>query len=258
MDVTNAPQVEQSIVDYKPSVVLNATAYNRVDIAETEPEAAFAGNGLAVRNMAVSCRQSGARLVHFSTDYVFDGLAGRSYTEEDATHPLSAYGVSKLAGELFAQAYLEDALIIRTSGVFGTAGLNTARGNFVETMLRRANRTDPIRVVEDYVASPTFAPLLAERTADLVQTNQHGIFHVGGGTAISWYDFARMIFAEAGIEPELLPTNGREHRTPAKRPPYSALSNKKMEQQGVHAMPKLRDCLRTYLKARKSVLSSHR
>ena len=117
---------------------MNAAAYNQVDLAETEPLTAFQVNALAVRNLAVACRNSDAQLVHFSTDYVFDGQAGRAYREEDPTHPIGAYAVSKLAGELYARAYLDAPLIIRTSGVFGPGGMDTARGNFVELMLRLA------------------------------------------------------------------------------------------------------------------------
>ena len=158
VDVTNATRVEHAVATAAPDLVLNATAYNMVDVAEREPEAAFAGNALAVRSLALACRQADARLVHFSTDYVFDGTLGRPYTEEDATHPLGAYGVSKLAGEFYARAYLDNPLIIRTSGVFGLGGLQTARGNFVETMLRLAASGQPVRVVEDFVASPPTRP----------------------------------------------------------------------------------------------------
>lgn len=251
VDVTDGPRVEQLIAREMPAIVVNATAYNMVDVAEREPEAAFAGNALAVRNLALACRQSAARLVHFSTDYVFDGTAGRPYVEDDATHPLGAYAVSKLAGELYACAYLSDALIIRTCGVFGLAGQYTARGNFIETMLRLARRSETIRVVEDYVASPTFAPELADRTADLIERDQSGIFHVGGGTPISWCDFAAMIFEEAGLQPQVRPTSDREYRTPARRPRFSALSNAKFEALGIAPMPDLRDCVRIYMSGRK-------
>jgi dTDP-4-dehydrorhamnose reductase len=250
VDVVDARRVEQAVAGADPSLVLNATAYNAVDLAESEPTAAYSVNALAVRNMAVACRQIDARLVHFSTDYVFDGKAGRPYTEEDLPHPLSAYGVSKLAGELYAQAYLENPLIIRTSGVFGPGGLETARGNFVETMLRLAGSGQPIRVVEDHAASPTFAPDLAERTSQLVERGAAGVFHVGGGSATSWFDYARLIFEVAGLQPALRPTTEREHRTPARRPRYSALSNTKMESAGVARMPPLRDAIVAYMQAR--------
>ena len=212
LDITDAGATERLLASVDPEVVINAAAYNQVDVAEREPLAAFHVNALAVRNVALACRQLDARLVHFSTDYVFDGRAGRPYTEEDHPHPLGAYGVSKLAGELYAQAYLEDPLIIRTSGVFGPGGLRTARGNFVELMLRLGAGQQPIRVVEDHVASPTFAPALADRTIGLMERNLTGVFHVGGGAPISWFEYAKLIFEAAGMRPELRATNEREYQ----------------------------------------------
>src|SRR3989442_8935582 len=181
IDITDRDRVEKTVADLDPGIVFNAAAYNQVDVAEREPHAAYLANALGVRNLAMACRQIDSRLVHFSTDYVFDGTAGRSYTEEDPTHPLGAYAVSKLAGEMYAQAYLDAPLIVRTSGVFGPGGLKTARGNFIELMLRLSRSRQPIRVVEDHVASPTYAPALAARTLDLVERNCTGIFHAGGG-----------------------------------------------------------------------------
>jgi len=137
--------------------------------------------------------------------------------------------------------------------VFGLAGLNTGRGNFIETMLRLAKRPDPIRVVEDFVASPTGAADLAARTADLTVRKAWGVFHVGGGTVLSWYDFARLIFEEAGVQPEVRPTSHREYRTPARRPQFSALSNGKMERLGIAPMPPLRDAVRAYMAGRSVV-----
>ena len=249
-DITDSAAVERALGVIDPAIVINAAAYNQVDVAEKEPAAAFQVNALAVRNLAVACRQYDAKLIHFSTDYVFDGTAGRPYIEEDATHPLGAYAVSKLAGELYAQAYLEAPLIIRTSGVFGPGGLKTARGNFVELMLRLAGSPQPIRVVEDHVASPTYAPLLAEKTLDLVAKGAGGVFHVGGGQAISWYEYAKIIFAAAGLAPELRATNEREYRTPARRPKFSALSNAKMEAFGITPMPPLVEANNLYMRAR--------
>ena len=250
LDVTNTAQVEHAIATASPDLVLNATAYNMVDVAEREPEAAFAGNALAVRNIALACRQSDVRFVHFSTDYVFDGTLGRAYTEEDRTHPLGAYAVSKLAGELYAQAYLDAPLIIRTSGVFGPGGLRTARGNFVEVMLRLANSGQPIKVVEDFVASPTYAPELALRTAEMVDRKLTGIFHVGGGQPISWFDYAKLIFEVSNLNPSVVPTTEREYRTPARRPKFSALSNSKMEAHGITPMPSMKSVVQDYMRLR--------
>ncbi len=171
--------------------------------------------------------------------------------EEDATHPLGAYAVSKLAGELYAQAYLDKVLIVRTSGVFGPGGLTTARGNFVEMMLRMAGTNQPIRMVADHFASPTFAPYLAARTAGLLDLGQSGVFHAGGGAPTSWFDFAEIIFDVAGLHPALHRTSEREYRTPARRPKYSALSNAKMERAGVTPMPPLRQAVEEYFQTRK-------
>jgi dTDP-4-dehydrorhamnose reductase len=247
VDITDRARVERAVADLDPAVVVNAAAYNMVDVAESEPLAAYNVNGLAVRNLALAARQADACLVHFSTDYVFDGTAGRPYRETDAPHPLGAYAVSKLAGELYAQAYLDRPLIIRTSGVFGPGGLRTARGNFVELMLRLAGSSNPIRVVEDHVASPTYAPALAARTVDLVRRKQSGVFHLGGGRAISWYEYARLIFEIAGLKPEFRATNEREYRTPARRPKFSALENRRATEIGLEPMPPLEDAIRDYL-----------
>ncbi|HTC91758.1 MAG TPA: dTDP-4-dehydrorhamnose reductase [Bryobacteraceae bacterium] len=255
VDISDSGQVDRTFAREDPAIVINAAAYNQVDIAEKEPVPAMLANGLAVRNLAMCCRQHDARFVHFSTDYVFDGTAGRAYTEEDAPHPLGAYAVSKLAGELYAQAYLDAPLIIRTSGVFGPGGLKTARGNFIELMLRLAASGQPIRVVDDHLASPTYAPLLAARSIDLLDRGLTGVFHIGGGQAISWFDYAKMIFQIAGQHPELKPTNEREFRTAARRPKYSALSNAKMERCGIEPFPPLETAVRMYMDARATINS---
>jgi len=255
VDITDPAAVEAALARFEPSIVFNSAAYNQVDVAEKEPQAAYLVNALAVRNLALACRQVDAKLVHFSTDYVFDGLARHPYAEDDPTHPLGAYAVSKLAGELYAQAYLDKPLVVRTSGVYGPGGLSTARGNFVELMLRLAGSRNPIRVVEDHVASPTFAPLLAVRTIELVERDYSGVFHLGGGMPVSWFEFARTIFEVADLEPVLLATNEREYRTAARRPKYSALSNGTMERMQLAPMPPLREALGLYFKERQRVIS---
>ncbi|MGO9232420.1 MAG: dTDP-4-dehydrorhamnose reductase [Bryobacteraceae bacterium] len=250
IDITDGAAVESAVAGHEAGVVFNCAAYNQVDVAEREPEAAFQINALAVRHMALACRQADARLVQFSTDYVFDGFAHHPYAEDDHPHPLSAYAVSKFGGELYAQAYLDDALIVRTSGVYGPAGCHTARGNFVELMLRLASSRQPIKVVQDHVASPTFAPLLATRAVDLVERGQAGVFHIGGGAPISWFQFARLIFQTAGLDPLVLATNQREYRAVARRPQYSALSNAKMERFGLEPMPSIATALELYFAER--------
>lgn len=257
VDVTDEKAVAPAIESVRPQLVVNAAAYNKVDVAETEPAAAYQANALAVRNLAVACRQTGARLVHYSTDYVFDGTKGAPYVETDAPHPIGAYAVSKLAGELYAFAYLQDALVVRVSGVFGPGGLFTPHGNFPETMLRLAGQGKPLRVVADHFASPTYAPAAAARTIDLVERDASGVFHLGGGQAISWFDYARLIFDAAGVTPSVTPTDEKEYKTAARRPKFSALSNAKLEGLGIAPMPPLSGAIREYMEARKTV-KAHR
>ena len=249
LDIARADLVEQALRLHRPDWLINAAAYNQVDVAEKEPLAALEVNGLAVRHMAVCCRETGATFLHFSTDHVFDGRKSTPYTEEDPPWPVSAYGVSKLAGELYARAYLEKYYVVRTAGVFGPAGRTTNRGNFVELMLRLAAEGRAIRVVEDFYASPTYALPLAARSIDLLEGAPFGIYHIGGGSAVSWYQYALLILAEAGIRAEITPTNEKDYPTPARRPKYSVLSNAKMEAAGLPPMPPLEQALREYLRA---------
>jgi dTDP-4-dehydrorhamnose reductase len=257
LDITNAESVAQAIAQNSPQLVVNAAAYNQVDAAESDPLSALQTNAIAVRNVAVACRASGADLVHYSTDYVFDGTKNGPYVETDIPHPLGAYGVSKLTGEFFAQAYLPNPLILRVSGVFGPAGQFTPRGNFVESMLRMAHENRPIRVVQDYFSTPTYAPVIASRTADLVETGTGGLFHMGGGETISFYNYAALIFEVAGLSPSLRPTSQADYRTPARRPKYSALSNGKLEAAGIEPFPPLKRALENYLQMR-GTITSHR
>jgi dTDP-4-dehydrorhamnose reductase len=254
LDITSAEAVEEKLASADPDLVINSAAYNMVDVAEQEPLAAYQVNALAVRHIAVACRQMDARLVHFSTDYVFDGMAGRPYTESDPVRPLGAYAVSKLAGEHYAQAYLDQILVVRVSGVFGPGGVRTARSNFVELMLRLAAGSKEIRVVEDHVASPAYAPAIAARTFEAVSRGVTGVLHLGGGQPISWYDWAKMIFEKAGLEPELKATDEREYRTAARRPKYSALDNARMRELGLEPMPPLELALADYLERRSEFL----
>jgi dTDP-4-dehydrorhamnose reductase len=249
VDLTQPSSIRAAVESAAPNFVVNAAAYNLVDKAESEPEAAYAINGLAVCAMAQACRDVSARLLHFSTDYVFDGDTQRPYTEADIPRPTGAYGVSKLAGELYARAYIEEALIIRTCGVFGPAGRHTPRGNFPETMLRLAAGGKPIRVVNDAVVSPTYAPALAQKSAALALAGAGGVFHIGGGQPITWYNYARQLFECAGLHPTVEPVDRTTFATAARRPVYSALDNSKADALGP-PMPQFRQSLADFLAKR--------
>ena len=253
LDITDAAAVRSCFDRHAPGWVINTAAYNHVDLAEKEAEKAMRVNGLAVHYLAVACRDRGATLMHFSTDHVFDGTEVRPYTEEDIPNPPSAYGVSKLAGEMYARAALERHYVVRVAGVFGPAGRYTKRGNFPELILRKAAESGPLKVVEDFFATPTYAPALASRCVDLLERRRFGLYHIGGGVKISWYHYGLKILEVAGLDADIQPTNHREFKTPARRPPNAELSNAKVEGLGLKKMPSLEDALAEYMELRQSV-----
>ena len=250
LDITVPEAVESLIQRHRPDWVFNSAAYNMVDLAEREPEKAMNVNGLAVRYIAAAAQAVEAAFVHYSTDHVFDGEQAAPYTEEDPPSPPSAYGVSKLAGEHYARITCDKAYVIRVAGVFGPAGRNTNRGNFVELVLRKAEQGEPLRIVDDFFANPTYAPPLAARSLDLLEQAPAGLYHIGGGETISWFEWARKIAAAAGLEADIQPTNRREFQTPARRPTHAGLSNAKIEGLGLEPMPVLGDALADYLAER--------
>ena len=253
LDITDAAAVRSCFDRHAPGWVINTAAYNHVDLAEKEAETAMRVNGLAVHYLAVACHDRGATLMHFSTDHVFDGTEVRPYTEEDIPNPPSAYGVSKLAGEMYARAALERHYVVRVAGVFGPAGRYTKRGNFPELILRKAAESGPLKVVDDFFATPTYAPALASRCVDLLERRRFGLYHIGGGVKISWYHYGLKILEVAGLEADIQPTNHREFKTPARRPRNAELSNAKAESLGLEKMPSLEDALAEYMELRRSV-----
>ena len=189
----------------RPDAVINCAAYNFVDRAEDEADAAFAVNVRGVRELAEVCRDLGCVLVHFSTDYVFGLDASRRtpYAAADAPGPLSLYGLSKLAGEYVVRALCPRHFVVRTCGLYGLSGTGGKGGNFVETMLRLAAQGKPLRVVADQVCTPTYTVDLAEAVVALLETEAYGLHHLTSGGQCSWYDFARTIFELEGVRVDL-------------------------------------------------------
>jgi dTDP-4-dehydrorhamnose reductase len=253
LDITDPGAVEAVFEKHQPQWAINCAAYNKVDLAEKEPEIAMKVNGLAVRNLAAACRDGGATFMHFSTDHVFDGTKGSPYVEEDAPNPPSCYAVSKLAGEFYARALCESLYLVRVAGVFGPAARYTRHSNFPELVLRRALEGAPLRVVDDFFATPTYAPALASRCVDLFERAPHGLYHIGGGTAISWYRYALKILEAALLQADIQPTNRENYPTPARRPQQAALSNAKVEKLGIAPMPLIEEALRDYMEKRESL-----
>ena len=225
LDVTDAAAVSAALDSIRPDVVINATAYNRVDAAETEPEAAFAVNAAAVLSLALAAQRVGARLVHVSTDYVFDGAQSRPYVEDDVPRPINTYGRSKRAGEMMVESVEGPSLLVRTSGVFGPGGSRAKGGSFVDRILERARSGSALRVVDDQRFAPTFAPDLAAALVTLVERKATGTVHVTNTGDCSWYELARAALELADVPATVDRISSAELAAPARRPPYSVLSN---------------------------------
>jgi dTDP-4-dehydrorhamnose reductase len=244
IDITSLESTERMLRTLKPKTVINCAAYTDVDGCETNVDTAMQVNGEGVAHLAMASREIGARLVHVSTDYVFDGSKGSPYVEDDAPCPLGIYGESKLAGELNA-AFNPDHLIVRTQWLYGLHGKN-----FVETMLRLAGEKDELAVVDDQIGSPTWTVDLAHAIMALLKTGQSGIYHAANTGFCSWNEFAKTIFQEAGL---LVKVNGMttaELNRPARRPLYSTLDCSKLEQDAGFRPQPWRAALKSYLQLR--------
>jgi len=226
-DLTRPETLRAALDEARPDVVLNCGAYNFVDRAEAEPEAAFAVNAWGVRELARLCGERDCTLVHFSTDYVFglDAARRTPWAESDAPGPVNVYGLSKLAGEYLVRSLCPRHFVVRTCGLYGAWGSGGKGGNFVETMLRLAGQGRPLRVVADQTCTPSYSVDVAEATTALLRAGRPGLYHVTNAGSCSWYEFARAIFAQEGLSPDLTPITSREYGAAARRPAYSALAN---------------------------------
>ncbi len=249
VDVSDSAQVDRVLSSIHADVVISTAAFHKVEECEKQPAQSFAVNAVGPRNLALACRPKNAVLVHFSTDYVFDGAQRRPYTESDLPRPLNVYGVSKLAGEHMLGLTWDRCFVIRTCGLYGVAGSAGKGGNFVETMLKKASEGAPIRVVDDQVLTPTFTGHLAEAVSQLIRTEAYGLYHVSEEGQCSWYEFARKIFELEKLPVNLKPVSSREFASPVQRPAYSVLSKQKLRGLGL-SMPSWDDGLSRYLSAR--------
>jgi dTDP-4-dehydrorhamnose reductase len=249
IDLTWHEVVPEALAGLRLDVLINCAAYNFVDRAEAEPEAAFAVNAWGVRALARACRRAGVRLVHFSSDYVFGLDAERTtpLSEDDPPGPVNVYGLSKLAGEYLARAECPGALVIRTCGLYGTRGSGGKGGNFVETMLRLAREGKPIRVVNDQRLTPSYAVDVAAATVSLMGARAEGLHHVTNAGDCTWYEFAREIFERSALKPNLTSTTSAELGAAARRPAYSVLGSVKLGSPGLQPLRAWADALGAYL-----------
>jgi len=255
LDITDSRLVNACVAEHAPQIVVNCAAYTTVDLAEEEPGVANAINGSAVELLAAACNAAGALLVQISSDFVFDGSSTRPYDVTDPTGPLSAYGRSKLLGEL-AATHAEKHLVVRTSWLFGGNG-----PNFVEAIRNQVRKgTDPLRVVADQRGRPTYTPHLAEaliRLANLAYPSDvaRGIVHYADEEECSWFDFACAIVEECGASITVKPVTTDEFPRPARRPAYSVLSTERYERLTGVRPASWREGLREYLSPQSSILN---
>jgi dTDP-4-dehydrorhamnose reductase len=252
LDLSKITSIEPAILDIQPDIIINAAAYTAVDKAEEESELAMTVNGIAPGVLAESAKKIGASLIHYSTDYVFDGHSDIPYREEDITSPLSIYGKSKLAGEKSIAEAGIPYLILRTSWVYSLQGKS-----FLRKIKKMAEDKDTLRIVDDQIGAPTWAHSIALATCKILKQylrdwsdpTPSGIFHLTCQGKSSWYDFAKEILniSSASQNTQLLPIPTSEYPTPATRPLYSLLSNDKLEKVFGFKMPhwhdSLKDCI---------------
>jgi dTDP-4-dehydrorhamnose reductase len=225
LSVTDLSGLDRACHEHRPHVVFNCAAYNAVDAAETEPELAFSVNAEGPASVATASQRHGARLVHFSTNFVFDGSLDRPYIESDAANPLGAYARSKLEGETRLLTVMPQALVIRTAALFGN-GEPTARGrSFPERILKRVRNEERLRVVSDQRVNPTYTLDLAEAAVKLADQEIAGVVHVVAAGCCAWDEFARAILAESGLEAEVEAVNSADLASPAPRPRNGCLGS---------------------------------
>ncbi|HKB38427.1 MAG TPA: dTDP-4-dehydrorhamnose reductase [Gemmataceae bacterium] len=252
-DLTQRGALRKLLSDLRPDVVINCAAYNFVDRAEDEPDAAFAVNAWAVRELAVACDELGVVLVHFSTDHVFglDTARRTPYAEDDAPGPVSVYGLSKLSGEYLVRALCPRHIVVRTCGLYGAWGSGGKGGNFVETMLRLTRELRAVRVVSDQVCTPTYTADLAAAVVSLLKIGTYGLYHVTNAGACSWHEFARTIFELEKLDVDLTAISSAAFGAKARRPAYSVLDAAAYRRLGLPALRPWQEALAAYLAERR-------
>ncbi len=243
LDVTDPQAIWRTVTELDAELIINCAAYTDVDGCERHPRDANRLNALAPRYLAVAAQETGAALLHVSTDYVFDGTGTTPYTEFDPVGPATAYGRSKLAGEHEIRRHCPRHFIVRTAWLYGAHG-----GNFVDTMLRLAGERDHLNVVVDQVGNPTWTVDLARAIGRLIDTNAYGTYHGTAEGEVSWHGLAREIFRLRGLTTEVQPVTSEQFPRPAKRPAYSSLDNVCLGELGIHMRP-WNEALADYLAA---------
>ncbi|MEN3034258.1 MAG: dTDP-4-dehydrorhamnose reductase [Aquificaceae bacterium] len=243
LDITNLKAVIEATENYAPDALINCSAYNQVDRAETEPHLAFAVNSVGVQNLAYACERVNATLVHYSTDYVFDGNKSGPYEESDTPSPLNNYGLSKLTGENLVKAFMEKHLIFRTSWVFGNG-----KQNFLYKLTQWASSSKTIKVACDEFSVPTWTYTIASITLRALENNLFGLYHLTSDGYCSRYELAKEFFRLKNQQVQILPAYQSEFNLPAKRPRWSAMSNQLLKKDLSFEIPPWQEDLERFLK----------
>lgn len=241
LDITNIDKVMELVRSIRPYAIINCAAYTAVEACETQEDLAFRINAIGPRNLSIAADETGAKLMHVSTDYVFDGNGTRPYRETDPVGPQGAYGRTKLAGEEFVKEFSSRHYIVRTAWLYGDGK------NFVRTMLRLSETNDKVRVVRDQVGSPTSAAELAKAIAYLLPTENYGLFHGTCEGDCSWAQFAEEIFRLAGRKTTVEAITSEEYGAAVKRPAYSVLENYMLKMTGGFMFADWHDAIAEYL-----------
>jgi dTDP-4-dehydrorhamnose reductase len=249
IEITEIDSVRDALSRIKPAIVLNTAAYHIVPEAEKFPAKAFQINGIGTLNLAKVCQDLDTRLVHYSTDYVFDGQKQKPYNEDDRPNPLSVYANTKLSGEYFALNYCDHSYVVRVSGIYGKVPCRAKGGNFITTMIKLANEKPEVRVVNDEILTPTPTYHIAKNTAALINTDAFGLYHMSCEGEVSWYEFAKVIWETLQLKTPLYAASVKDFPLVVKRPFYSVLENKNLNKLGINEMPEWKEALIQFLKS---------
>jgi dTDP-4-dehydrorhamnose reductase len=242
----DAVALERALDRFAPELLVNCAAFHNVDLCETQTDRAFAVNALAVDRAAAQCEARGVAFLTISTDYVFDGNAVLPYTEEDCPRPISAYGASKLAGEQLVLRRDMKAFVVRTCGVYGIHA-SKSKGTFIDRIIAQARAGETPRVVNDVIASPTYAGHLAMALRAIVASDAYGLYHACNAGAVSWYDFACAAVELAGVTQPVEAISAAQWKAPARRPAFSALASARLRALGC-TLPSWREGIAAYLR----------
>lgn len=254
VELGDEASVRAALEPLAPRVVVNTAAFHNVPACETDPERAYRLNAVAPHRLARLCTALGARLVHLSTDYVFDGRKAAPYVESDLPAPLNVYASSKLAGEYEVLSAAGSHQVVRSSGLYGVRPCRAKGGNFIDTILARAARDPVVRVVDDEILTPTWTGSLAAQLRVLARDGVPGLYHATDHGACSWFEFTRELFALAGVRTPLEPTSVRSFGSPVRRPSYSVLDNAALAAAGLDRMRPWRESLAECVRRRRALL----